>query len=334
MTESTDISVLVIGAGSIGRRHLRNLRALGISMLSCCEPDGERLSAACSEVSAAPFSDLEAALAPAPTAVFVCTPPVFHVEQAMMALRAGSHVFLEKPLSNSLDGVAALTELAQRSGRVIQVGYNLRSNPGVKKLKELLDAGEIGRVLWARAEFGQYLPDWRPTQDYRESYTARQDLGGGIVLDGSHELDYILWLLGEPVEMVCMAGKVSGLVADVEDCATILLRFANGAQADVHVDFVQRGYHRSCKIAGERGNLLWDYSSNQVRMYRAEKSEWTAFPYEFQPNDMYVSEVKAFLECIQGNGSPVVTLAEAARVLELAIAAKRAAMTRREGTTA
>ncbi len=113
---------------------------------------------------------------------------------------------------------------------------------------------------------GSYLPDWRPWQDYRDSYTASRELGGGIILDGSHELDYVSWLFGAPADLTCMAGKVSKLQVDVEDCATVLLRFSNGLQLDVHVDFVERFYSRGCVLAGENGKLQWDFNSNKVHV--------------------------------------------------------------------
>ncbi len=165
----------------------------------------------------------------------------------------------------------------------MQVGYNLRFHPGLRKLKELVEAETLGRLLWAYVEAGQYLPDWRPWQDYRQSYTARRDLGGGILLDGSHELDSITWLMGKPTEVMCMAGKVSALEVDVEDCADVLLRFPCGAQADIHLDFVQHGYSRSCKLVGELGTALWDFTSREVKIYLAKTKSWQSFPHVSNP---------------------------------------------------
>lgn len=250
---------------------MTNLHKLGIRKLAACDPDPDRLVPMVSELSVEPLSDFSAALAARkPDVVFVCTPPVHHVDQVLQALRGGAHVFVEKPLSHGLEGIEELASEAGRRGRTVQVGYNLRFHPGLRKLKELVEAGTLGRALWARVEAGQYLPDWRPWQDYRQSYTARRDLGGGILLDGSHELDSITWLLGKPLEVMCMAGKVSALEVDVEDCAGVLLRFAGGAQADIHLDFVQRAYSRSCKLVGERGTALWDFTSREVKVFMAE----------------------------------------------------------------
>jgi len=320
------MKVLVVGSGSIGQRHMRNLRALGIRRLAACDPDPNRLEPMVAELGIHPFADFKKAMtATKPDFVFVCTPPVFHVPQALQAVRAGAHVFVEKPLSHTLNGVDELIAEAKSHQRIVQVGYNLRFHPGLQKVKQLVEDGIIGQILWARVEVGQYLPDWRPWQDYRQSYTARQDMGGGVILDASHELDYIIWLLGQPTEVICMAGKVSDLEVDVEDCATVLLRFASGVQADVHMDFVQRGYARVCKLVGKMGTIVWDYPAHQVRIYQAMVDSWETVPYTFESNEMYMAEVQHFLGCVDQAMPPLVDLKQAKMVLEVALAAKAAA---------
>jgi predicted dehydrogenase len=322
-----EFSILVLGAGSIGRRHLANLRALGVKRLAACDPDKQRLRHVASELGVDCFDDLQTALSDwRPVVVFICTPPVYHIEQALAAIRAGAHVFVEKPLSGRIaQDIDELEREANARNCLVQVGYNLRFHPGLQKIKELLDQGMIGEVLWAHAEAGQYLPDWRPWQDYRQSYTARSSLGGGILLDGSHELDYVLWLLGHPAEVLCMAGKVSSLEVDVEDCACVLLRMEHGAIVEIHLDFVQRGYSRHCKIAGEKGTLMWDFSAREVRCFDGGSKEWHSFPYSFEPNEMYLAEVRHFLDCIASGQRPHVGIREAVRVLHLVSAAKESA---------
>jgi predicted dehydrogenase len=326
LPEYNQYRVLVVGCGSIGRRHTSNLRSLGVAALAACDPDPQRRQYFETEWGLPTFPDLESGLnAFAANVVFVCSPPVFHVSQALVALDAGAHVFVEKPVSDRIDGIAELIERSKTGQRVVQVGYNLRFHPGLVKLKSLLDQGIIGKVLWARIEAGQYLPDWRPWQDYKQSYTARRDLGGGILLDGSHEIDYALWFFGQPSEMRCLSGTVSQLSVDVEDCATILIRFAGGAQVDVHLDFVQRSYSRSCKIVGELGTLAWDFTQRTVDVFTADSGEWSSFPYDFAPNDMYVNEVQDFFRCIAERGTPRVDLQQARAVLEVIQLAKAAA---------
>ncbi len=308
---------------------MTNLFQLGVRKLAACDPDPERLMPMVREFKVEPFSDFSAALAAKkPDVVFVCTPPVCHVGQALQAVGGGAHVFIEKPLSHNLDGIEELMGETRRRNRTVQVGYNLRFHPGLRKLKEIVESNVLGRILWAYVEAGQYLPDWRPWQDYRQSYTARRDLGGGILLDGSHELDSVTWLLGTPAEVMCMAGRVSALEVDVEDCADVSLRFTSGTQAYIHLDFVQRAYSRSCKLVGERGTAIWDFTSPEVRVFSAETNRWQSFPHSFEPNEMYVAEVEHFFQCIVGGETPMVDLMQATNVLKLALAAKSASARR------
>jgi predicted dehydrogenase len=322
-------SVLVSGAGSIGRRHMANLRKLGTRRLAASDPDAGRLKPIMEELSVEGFVDFDAALSTfKPDAVFICTPPVFHVEQALRAVRSGASVFIEKPLSDRMQGVDVLKAEARRSGLVVQVGYNLRFEPGIPTLKRLLDEGVAGRILWVRAEVAQYLPDWRPWQDYRQSYTARRELGGGIILDASHEIDYMLWLLGKPRELVCMAGKVSALDVNVEDCATILLRFGSGAQVDIHMDFVQRTASRGCVLAGECARLEWNYAQNQVRILRPEGPA-EIIGYDFESNRMYMAEVEDFFSRVHNREVSNCSLMEAELTLQVALAALTSAAERK-----
>src|SRR2546426_614100 len=215
------MQILVVGCGSIGVRHIRNLRALGVADIAVVDPLTDRVDQAVGMVGARPYRHLDEGLARKPDAVLVCTPPYLHLDGARSGLLAGAHVFIEKPFSHSLEGVDELLALAEQHHRFICVGYNLRFHPGVQKLKMMLDSGAIGRLLVVKAEFGQYLPDWRPTQDYRESYTARAELGGGIILDASHEIDYVRWLGGEAVSVYAESGKLSQLEMKAEDTAAM-----------------------------------------------------------------------------------------------------------------
>ncbi len=322
-------SVLIIGAGSIGRRHARNLRALGMDQWGICDPDRERLTPIHEELNIPVFTDIhQACLEVAPDIVFICTPPACHVKQALQAVQHDAHLFIEKPLSNSSDGIEKLLTEIRSRGRVAQIGYNLRFHPGLQHVKRLLDEGRIGQILWAQAEFGQYLPDWRPWQDYRQSYTARKELGGGIIFDSSHELDYISWLIGSPSHVMCVGGTVSSLDVDVEDCVTVLLRFPDNVHADIHLDFIQRAYSRSCKLVGEQGTIIWDYPQNHIRLYQAETTTWETISYQFEPNQMYIAEIEHFLSCIELQTPPVIGIEQGYQTVKTALAAHRS---RQEG---
>lgn len=294
--------------------------------LSICDPDERVVHRVAAETGAQVFLTLEDALASrAPDIGFVCTPPSNHVEQAIRLVERGAHVFVEKPLSDNSAGILRLHEAATRSGRVVQVGYNLRFHPGIRKVKDIVDEGLLGRIVWARFEVGQYLPDWRPGRDYRQTYTANARQGGGILLDASHEIDYACWLLGCPVELSCMTGRSGILEMDAEDCATLLVRFASGAQADIHVDCLQRTYSRQCKVAGELGTVVWDYELNNVRLWRSAEPDWQSISYSFDNNDMYVAELGHFLNCAMTGARPEVGIVDGMRALCLVELAKSGA---------
>jgi predicted dehydrogenase len=318
----------VIGCGSIGQRHIRNLRALGATTIAAYDPDAARLERVVREQTVLPCASVEAGLAARPEVALICIPPHLHTSVAQQALEAGAHVFLEKPIANDLDGLPELLRVAHERARLIYVAYNLRFHAGLRQLKELLDSGAIGKLLAIRAEVGQYLPDWRPTQDYRQGYNVSAAMGGGIILDASHELDYVRWLGGEVESVYCAAGHLSDLEMDVEDTAAITLRMTNGVLAEVHLDCVQRGYARNCKLIGSDGTLIWEFKEG-VRQLLPDKT-WRVYPLTPDSNEMYVAELRHFLACVCGEETPLITGDEGRRVLEIALAAKQSARTRCE----
>lgn len=316
---------LVVGCGSIGQRHIRNLRKLGIHDIAAFDSDPEQLDQVTHEHAVIPCSSLEAGLVSLPEVTVVCTPPHLHTVNCQKAVEAGSHVFIEKPIANSLDGLAQLLQSAALRKRILYVGYNLRFNAGLRKMKELLDHGAIGRALVIRAEAGQYLPDWRPAQDYRNGYIVNAATGGGILLDASHELDYVRWLGGEVETAYCVADHLSTLEMETEDTAAITLRLQENVLAEIHLDCIQRGYTRNCKVIGEEGTLFWDFKTG-VRLLNADK-HWQEFPLAPDPNEMYVEEMSHFLACVRGEAEPLVDGATGKRVLEIALAARKSAAT-------
>jgi predicted dehydrogenase len=318
------MKTIVVGCGSIGRRHLKNLDSLGIKRLFACDPDKSRLEEVQNTLPVEGFTDLDMALESVePDAVVICTPPSMHVDQALQAARRGANLFIEKPLSDSLESISDLTEEAQKNDCIVQVGYNLRYHPGIAKIKNMLDGGAIGRVMRADIEFGFYLPDWRPWQDYRKSYTANRTLGGGIILDDTHELDYPIWFFGSPIDLVCSSGRMSDLEMDVEDSADMIIRFAGGIQATIRIDCVQRVYSRHCTIIGTQGTIRWDYSQNRIEVFKTDCGKWDAICYEFDPNDMYMLEMQDFISRVEAGSPDRSSYMNACTVLRTALAARR-----------
>lgn len=319
--------VLIVGAGSIGRRHLRNLRALAPG----CEIAAFRAAGARGEELAEEFrwevvGSLSDGIACAPSFAVISNPPALHIAPALELARAGVPLFIEKPLSDRMEGIEELKRIVAEKRLPCLVAFNLRFHPGLRRIRALLDEGRIGRPLSIRAEVGQYLPDWRPGEDYREGYTARRALGGGVILDLIHELDCARWLMGEVKRVSCFAGRVSRLEMDAEDVAEINLEFESGALGNVHLDCLQRAPSRLCRIFGEEGTILWDYHANEVRIHDVRTGSWEAIRDEaFVRNDMFLDEMRHFLNCLEGKETPLVDVEEGARVLRLALAARESA---------
>jgi predicted dehydrogenase len=322
--------ILVVGCGSIGQRHIGNLVSLYAGEIFAFDVREERRAEVEALWRIETFSDLERSWNKKPHAVVIATPPSCHIPIALEAAEHGCHLFIEKPLAASLEGVGDLIETVNRRGLVTLVGCNMRFHPGLRRVKELIDSGAVGPVLSLRASFGQYLPDWHPREDYRASYSARSDLGGGVILDAIHELDYLRWLGGEIQSVACFSGRLSSLEIETEDTAALLLRFASGAIGEIHLDYVQRAYRRNAQIVGEKGTIEWDYAARELRWYSAADGQWrTETQSNWQPNDMYVDQMRHFLQCLEGAERSALDVVNARRVLEVALAAKAAAENRR-----
>lgn len=319
-------TVLVVGLGSIGRRHVRNLRQIAPScrIVAWRHSSGGQgstdVDGAVDEVA----TSEEAALNCCPRVALATNPASRHVETALALARAGIHVFMEKPISDRLEGVDELLALCHQRNLVLQVGYNLRFYPPIRVLRQALLENRIGRVVAFRAEVGQYLPDWRPGSDYRQGVSARRDLGGGALLELSHELDYARWLMGEIEAVSAKVACLGGLDIDVEDTVEMLLEFDSGAIGSIHMDMVQRVPHRSCRVVGTEGTIEWTASDHSVRTYSAETGEWASLysAGAMDYNEVYLAELEHFLACVEGNRSPDVTGEDGKRALQIALAAR------------
>ena len=318
------MKILVVGLGSIGRRHLQNLSALGIRQLAAVTQNRCQLP-----LDALPpflsFEHLEPALAWRPDAVFVCNPTAFHLETAIEAARTGCHLFLEKPVSHTPEGLGELAELVEKQGLNVQVGFQLRFHPVFQKIKKAVQRGDIGRVVSAQAHWGEYLPGWHPWEDYRAGYSAREDLGGGVVLTLCHPFDYLRWMLGEMEVVSAVGGQLSDLATDTEDVALVSLRFENGAVGSVYLDYVSKPPKHTLQIVGTKGRVEWDSDFGSAKIYidNGRGFETISPGKYFERNELFLAEVADFLDCIKNDREPACNLNDGTRALEIALAAKR-----------
>lgn len=321
--------VLVSGFGAIGQRHVRNLRALvpdcHITLLRHRSADDRAYSGIDTVV-----SSVDQALEQTVNGAILAGPSSTHLAEAMAFARAGVPLLIEKPLSNTLLGVEAFEALCAEQAVPVLVGYNFRFAPPLRAMRQALLDGVIGEPLHCRAEVGQHLSQWRPGTDYHESVSARKDLGGGAILELSHELDYICWLMGEVESLAARSGNLGELNIEVEDFAEILLQFRSGAVGSVHMDMYQVVPKRYVHITGDRGRLELDFLSGRLLCSTPATPEGTTLRAKWceDRNEMYLRELKHFIECTKGKADPYIPLAEGVRALRIAEAVAIAANTK------
>jgi predicted dehydrogenase len=330
---------LICGLGSIGQRHIRMIRSvLGdeaeIAAYRSRNIDiviNDKLEASFGtkpedHYKLKTFSNFKEALDWNPDAVFVTNPISMHVSTALEAAKAGSNVFIEKPLGHDVSGLEELSKIVRDNGVVCMVGYQLRYHPALIKIKSLLAEESIGNLISADLHFGEWLPGMHPYEDYQESHAARSDQGGGVILCLSHEIDTAYWLFGKPSKVYAQGGHLSDLEMDVEDVADILLTVEQNDHmfpVHIHLDFLQKPARRYCHIVGEKGSIFWDYFQNEVRLNLLPDGHQEKWDYsDFKRNDMFVSEVAEFIDSIIHKKTPPIPLNEGVDVLEICMAAK------------
>jgi len=310
--------VLFTGLGSIGRRHLEILREREEQFDVDAYRSGE------TQVEAPPgvteYGSLEEALSVDPEVAFITNPTALHVETAIQCAERGCDLFIEKPLSDSLSGVDELEETVRRHGLTTYVGCNLRFTPVLQTVKEVLEDDRVGDILSFRVHAGSYLPDWRPDQDYRESCSASAELGGGVVLDLIHEFDYVYWLFGDITEVAGFTDQIGSLEIATEDVSEVSLRTAAGAVGSVHLDYFRRIPRRTVEVTGEEGVVSADFNAKEVTVETPDDTD--VYGFEYERDDVYRDQLKYFLSHVR-DGSPCHNdIAEAKKVLEIALEVK------------
>jgi predicted dehydrogenase len=228
-----------------------------------------------------------------------------------------------------MEGVDALLALARERRRVLQVGYVLRGHPCLRLIREWLREGAIGDVLTARVIIGYHVPTYRP--DYRDTYWARTETGGGVLFDASHQLDYLLWLLGPARQVSALTARLGDwdVAAGVEDAAVLLVRFASGAIADLQMNHIQRNYTHELVLAGRTGTITWSYTESEAALFRAADDRWERRRFPLERDDLFRAQAAGFAAAARGQEAPGVTGEDGARALALALAAGESARTGR-----
>lgn len=310
-----DMNVLVLGCGSIARRHIHNLvkfndirRVFVYTKSKDCFNALDNSSNKIKGVKSIPAVNADLAL--------ICNQTNRHLASAIMLAESGVNIFVEKPLSMDLGNVFKLKMIVARKKIKFAVGYNLRFLKAIEYVKSRLSAGDIGDLYFARIEVGQYLPDWRKTVDYRNSYSAKRSQGGGVALDLSHEIDYMRYLFGDPRSWELAKTKVSNLKIDSEDIFEGVYKYDKFI-CQVHLDYLQKEKKRIIKIEGSRGMLMCDLINKEIIIEANGRKEVISDKRLFDLDRTYIDEISGFIKSIKKGRNFIATFDDGLKVLKL-----------------
>ena len=309
--------VAVIGLGNIAGRHRHNLKLIFPKVELLVMSASGRIPKEYISDSDGIVTSIDKLIKAQVELVIVASPAPFHALHSIPLIEAGIPTLIEKPVTTSVEDAKAITHAIALYQTPVSIGYCLRYLPSAQKLKCFLDQGSLGTVYNAHIEVGQYLPDWRPKINYRDSVSSQLKLGGGALFELSHELDYAQWLLG-PLDVKHSILRASEeLALDVEDIADIVAVSELGTVATIHLDLLQRKAHRKCSFVGSKGRIEWDLKLNELTLITATETSVLYSDPEWDKNQMYLAMVDDFIQMIGNNKHTCIKSSEAIRTVLL-----------------
>lgn len=290
--------IIVFGAGSIGERHIRNLWSLGFKNIFVFRKRN------------LPFKDIGNAEIKIikswneiklikPFAAIICTPTSLHFSQALACVQLGIHCLVEKPLSHNTDKFSELVKLINTNKVFVYVGYMMRFHPLIRKIDEIIKSKKYGNIISIQSKWGEYLPDWHPWEDYRESYAAKSELGGGAALTLSHDIDLVNFLSKSKIKKVFkIKNYKSKLDLDVEAGIDILIEFQNKITANIHLNFYEKTKERFLKIIFDEASVKFNYYDSKLTIYKSNHKDEIIFLKDFDRNDLFIEQTKFFFKTI------------------------------------
>lgn len=290
--------IIIIGGGSIGQRHIKNLQELGFTNIFCLKRAQNKEFE--NKFNVKVIVSYQDVLSLKPLAVFICNPTSLHVESLEYVVASKAHIFMEKPLIHSQEGLDLSQRILKGYSKVFFIGFMLRFHPLVREIKKIIDSKILGNVYAARFEFGSYLPFWHPYEDYKTSYASRKELGGGVLNTITHELDLIQYFFGEPKDVLAQKANFNKLQIEVEELFEGILNY-NDKLITLHLDYLQKDYDRRIAILCDEGSIRWNWHENQIE-FKKHKEEVNKIPLNnFDVNQLYIDELKAFFNNIENN---------------------------------
>lgn len=315
-------NIAIIGLGSIGRRHLRILKEIKPEINITVVRTGKGNDCPEEQLADKVIFSIDEAIKYGCQAAIISSPATKHIEQATILAKAGVHLLIEKPLSSSIDGINNLIHTVEKNKIIGLIGYVLRYDPAAIKFKEYIDSGFIGKILHINVSCGSFLPDWRPGQNYKNTVSASSKLGGGVLLELSHELDYMRWFFDEMSYVYAYLSNSGTLDINVEESADLIFVSGEGYPISVHLDFNRKHPKRECVAQGTNGELIWNAIEQKVswRLIGDNNGEDL---FKFKRDDTFKWQIEHFFNCIENNDKPIVTINDAGETLKLIDAAKK-----------
>lgn len=310
-----DLKLLVVGIGSIGRRHSDVLySALGCHNITIWDPVRSRAQEhAANYPGMQTVATLEEGLEQKPDAVFICSPPALHMKQAEMAIRAGCHVMVEKPLSIDMPSIERVKKLAEENGKMVSVALCNRYHKGLQRIKEIVDSGKLGKIINIRGSMGEFFPESRP--DYRSTYYVQYNGCFELI----HAVDYTVWVAGgEPQEIYGICGSDADIGFHSPDNAEVLFRTDNGVTCSVNLAFYQTPSHCELTVYGSEGTceLRYTHTDYTIRTYTRTTRCWEEEGEEgLYRNMMFEAEDREFLESVASGNYKGCSMSDAARAV-------------------
>mgnify|MGYP006077207461 CR=1 FL=1 len=322
---------LILGCGSIGKRHLRNLLAVGVNVnnIIAVDPREDRLK----EVKALGVNKFSQSYEKVIEenkidAALICSPTNMHIKQGIDLAKKSINLFIEKPLDENNKNLKEFNSIVKEKNITVAIAYIFRFSPLTQKVKDILSKNTLGKVMYIRGEFSEYLPDFHPFEDYRSFYMAKKELGGGSILDQSHIMDLIGYLFGNFKEVYAVNTNLSSLEISTDDISEMIIHMESGSLASIHTDIFGRGHKKYVEVKAENGNILIDFLDNTVSIYNAESKStevFNKFPKDFNLN--YIDEINNFISSCNKKAKVMTSLEEGVKTMNLILAAKKSQQT-------
>ena len=294
---------LIIGCGSIGQRHIKNLRMLGINSIFALRSKKGYYKSLPEDLGVIEIDNWNDVAKEKPDIAIISNPTSLHLKTAMKTIPFVKGILMEKPISNSLEGVDQLNNEIKKNKTVLFMGHNLMFHPIIVNIKEFINSNEVGKMLNIQCQVGHWLPDWHPYEDYKKSYFAKKELGGGVALTLIHEIHLAIELAGKPLE-VCGMKSSSSLLdvdTDIDVIYDAMIRHESGCVSQIHMDYIQKPFHRSGTITFERGWISYDFNENKViaKMQDDQTPIVVWSDHNYDNNKMYFEQIKCFVNYVE-----------------------------------